>query len=369
MANRKFPAAIEADFIQKVYDLVLSGTDVHPDLYNEYYRRLTDAAQTGWGRSWWNPETLTEAEHIERMRRNLASFSAHKAQAALAEARAYLYDADGNKRPKAQFEELARGTMRRHNRTYLRAELDTATGAAAQAEGWQRFTSRAYLYPNLRYETVGDERVREEHKTMDGAVYPLDSPFWDTYYPPNGWRCRCIVIQTDDPVKEQEAGWTPSKGFNQNVGKTMQLFGEDHPYFKVSKASADRIEAQGKKLRAAQEKPQVQSIVKEKYIDKGVEFSPVGLPIPFKLNSKSLGHVLASEHPEEATRNALLTVLDLAIPRMTFQQTSSPRTDDVGSWNYWWYTFTWLEEFFINIRSLKVENVSYELWEITDKID
>lgn len=304
------------------------------------------------------------------MRRNLASFSAHKAQAALAEARAYLYDSDGNKRPKAQFDELAKGVMRRHNRTYLRAELDTATGAAAQAEGWQRFTTRAFLYPNLRYETVGDERVREEHKTLDGAVYPLDSPFWDTYYPPNGWRCRCIVIQTDDPVKEQEAGWTPSKGFNQNVGKTMQLFGEDHPYFKVSKASADRIEAQGKKLRAAIEKPQVLKAVQDKFINQGTEFRPIGLPKPFKLSNNMVDHVLAGEHPEQATRNALLAVLDLAMPRLSFKQTSSPRPGDTESWNYLWYTITWLEEFFINIRTLKAENeLEHELWEITDKID
>lgn len=353
-----------------MYDLTLGATDVHDGLFNEYYRRLVDSAQTGWGRDWWNPDSLLEAEHIERMRRNLASFSAHKAQAALAEARAYLYDADGKKLPKARFEELATGVMRRHNRTYLRAETETAAGAAAQAEGWQRFTSRAYLYPNLRYETVGDERVREEHRSLDGGVYPLNSSFWDTYYPPNGWRCRCIVIQTDDPVDEKAADWTPSKGFNQNVGKTMQLLGEDHPYFNVSKASADRIDAQGKKLRAGIEKPQVQQVVKEKYIDKGVEFRPVGLPKPFKLNSKSLGHVLASEHPDEATRNALLTVLDLAVPRLTFQQTSSPRTGDIGSWNYWWYSLAWLEEFFINIRTLKAENeLNHELWEVTDKID
>lgn len=353
-----------------MYDLTLGATDVHPELFGEYYRRLVDSAQTGWGRDWWTPDTLLESQHIERMRRNLASFSAHKAQAALAEARGYLYDNNGKKRPQSQFDELAKGVMRRHNRLYLRTEMETAAGAAAQAEGWQRFTSRAYLYPNLRYETVGDERVREEHKTLDRAVYPLDSPFWDTYYPPNGWRCRCIVIQTDDPVKEQEAGWTPAKGFNQNVGKTMNLFGEDHPYFNVTPASADRIQAQGKKLRASIEKPQVAKVVQNKYINPGVEFRPIGIPKPFKLTPRMVDHVLAGPHPEEATRNAMLSVLDLVMPRLSFKQTASPRPVDTESWNYLWYSIAWLEEFFINIRTLKAENeLEYELWEITDKID
>ncbi|MCY4418570.1 MAG: phage minor head protein [Cytophagales bacterium] len=49
-------------------------------------------------------------------------------------------------------------------------------------------------YPNWRYSTVGDERVRPEHADLDGVTYPKDDPFWDEAFPPNGWNCRCKTV-------------------------------------------------------------------------------------------------------------------------------------------------------------------------------
>ncbi len=33
---------------------------------------------------------------------------------------------------------------------------------------------------------------------FDGLVYQTDHVFWKTYYPPNGWKCRCDVVQMND---------------------------------------------------------------------------------------------------------------------------------------------------------------------------
>lgn len=49
----------------------------------------------------------------------------------------------------------------------------------------------ARYFPYLRYSAVNDTRTRPTHLAMDGLVYPIDHPFWDTWYPPNGFRCRC----------------------------------------------------------------------------------------------------------------------------------------------------------------------------------
>jgi len=47
--------------------------------------------------------------------------------------------------------------------------------------------------PYWMYDAVNDKRTRETHLALDSEVYPSDHPFWDTWYPPNGYRCRCGV--------------------------------------------------------------------------------------------------------------------------------------------------------------------------------
>lgn len=47
--------------------------------------------------------------------------------------------------------------------------------------------------PYWQYSAVNDSRTRPTHRALHGRVYRADSPFWDTFYPPNGFRCRCKV--------------------------------------------------------------------------------------------------------------------------------------------------------------------------------
>jgi SPP1 gp7 family putative phage head morphogenesis protein len=49
------------------------------------------------------------------------------------------------------------------------------------------------LRPFWQYDAVNDSHTRPSHLIMDGKVYPADSPVWDTWFPPNGFRCRCTV--------------------------------------------------------------------------------------------------------------------------------------------------------------------------------
>ncbi len=49
------------------------------------------------------------------------------------------------------------------------------------------------LRPYWQYDAVNDRHTRRSHLAMDGRVFPADSPVWDTWYPPNGFRCRCNV--------------------------------------------------------------------------------------------------------------------------------------------------------------------------------
>jgi len=49
------------------------------------------------------------------------------------------------------------------------------------------------LLPYWRYSAINDSRTRPTHLAMDGRVWPAEHPMWDTWFPPNGYRCRCSV--------------------------------------------------------------------------------------------------------------------------------------------------------------------------------
>ena len=83
------------------------------------------------------------------------------------------------------------------------------------------------------YVTAGDDRVRAEHYALDGTRAPKDDPIWDRIWPPNGWACRCDVVEifVDDPAEERQTEmWDerevdgkmvvpgPDKGFAYNPG-------------------------------------------------------------------------------------------------------------------------------------------------------
>ncbi len=70
------------------------------------------------------------------------------------------------------------------------------------------------------YATVDDNRVRPEHAAVDGTILPKDDTWWLTWWPPNGWNCRCQVL----PVFEQQrivappTEVQPDTGFSFNPG-------------------------------------------------------------------------------------------------------------------------------------------------------
>lgn len=65
---------------------------------------------------------------------------------------------------------------------------------AAHAQGTADYALATPAVDYLIYKTVGDERVRLTHRTLEGVCLPKGDAWWNTHYPPNGWRCRCKAI-------------------------------------------------------------------------------------------------------------------------------------------------------------------------------
>ncbi len=70
---------------------------------------------------------------------------------------------------------------------------------------YEQMTDPAVLdaRPYWQYDAVNDSHTRPSHLALDGHVFPADSPIWDTWYPPNGYRCRCTVRSLSKRQVEQ----------------------------------------------------------------------------------------------------------------------------------------------------------------------
>jgi SPP1 gp7 family putative phage head morphogenesis protein len=75
-----------------------------------------------------------------------------------------------------------------------RVIFETNLRTAYMAGRWKQIEANRDAFPFLEYQAVLDRRTRPQHRTWDGTVLPVEHPFWNTHYPPNGWGCRCTVV-------------------------------------------------------------------------------------------------------------------------------------------------------------------------------
>ena len=95
---------------------------------------------------------------------------------------------------------------------------------------YQQMTDPAVmkLRPYWMYDAVNDAHTRRTHLAMSGRVFPADSPVWDIWFPPNGFRCRCTV-RTLSRRQVEQRGLTvetvppldihPDRNFGTNAAK------------------------------------------------------------------------------------------------------------------------------------------------------
>lgn len=83
-----------------------------------------------------------------------------------------------------------------------------------------------------RYVTTGDDRVRPTHWALEGVTLPKDHVFWEHFYPPNGWNCRCQAIPLFTPAliiypptEINGIPISPDKGFNWHAGRVFNPLG------------------------------------------------------------------------------------------------------------------------------------------------
>jgi SPP1 gp7 family putative phage head morphogenesis protein len=122
----------------------------------------------------------------------------------------------------------------------LRTIYDTNLRMARAAGQWKRIEALKPYQPYLMYTAVRDARTRPLHRKWGGIapgsvriILPVDHPAWRQFYPPNGWGCRCDVIQLSERAMKRmglsvttEAelraiGWPTADGAFEALGRDV----------------------------------------------------------------------------------------------------------------------------------------------------
>ena len=234
-----FDHAVFDRAVKKVFDdkgftpEMLAAPEVR-GLIEETYNALNGAIDTA-------IKTETPPELTAALQNNAFIFSGFKAYHCLSEVGLELTDSDGHVKSFDTFRKDVEAIDKKYNTNYLYAEYNHAVHTSQMAVKWHDFMADGDRY-NLQYRTVGDERVRADHAALDGTTLPPSDDFWKFYLPPNGWNCRCNVVQvlrddypTSDPERAMAAGDECTNApkvriFRYNAGQEMSIFPRKHPY-------------------------------------------------------------------------------------------------------------------------------------------
>ena len=223
-----------------VYDsitkqLLETDEEFNFDLYQVTAEELVKAMSAGLK----SAATISEEDMIKlqgALRVNLFEFAAAKTVMQMKHYRALMMNQKKEIIAFDTFKKLVANEGEVFNQNYLRTEYNLTKQASLMAVKWQELDAEY-----LQFSTVGDNRVRPEHKLFDKFTAKKTDPIWKRLYTPLDWGCRCTII----PGKETQVSekynseWAnkmvdplvKGKIFDNNVGITLEIFNKSHPYF------------------------------------------------------------------------------------------------------------------------------------------
>ncbi|MBA3830154.1 MAG: minor capsid protein [Taibaiella sp.] len=222
-----------AALVQKIYNgELVSGIDAPTavDAAKGFMKGVTEGFGKGFDKIDYDTPDHEMLRHLEQ---NVYRFSAAKNWQMNKTLNELLRDGD-KVRPYAEFKKMATQVVDEWKNVWGKTEYDLAVSSSTMAGHWVRFEANKKQMPLLRYSTVHDSRVREAHRILDGTVRPVDDSFWKEYYPPNGWNCRCTVLQladgTETPDADLETPDIPDM-FRVNLAKEKLVYPNGSSYY------------------------------------------------------------------------------------------------------------------------------------------
>jgi len=131
------------------------------------------------------------------------------------------------------------GTPRRV-RTIAVNNMNTACAAGRYLEQMEE----ADIAPYWQYMCILDESTRQAHRDLHQKVFKCTDQFWQNFYPPNGWNCRCFVRNLTKSELDR-AGYTVEKTDGAFSTITKEIGGEmkEIPVFKYNDGGIEKVTA------------------------------------------------------------------------------------------------------------------------------
>jgi hypothetical protein len=342
-------------------------------LVKNIYAELNEAAGSGYGKNWNKlGNDAAQDRSVLHMQRNLYRFSGAKSFTELEQVNSAQYK-DGKSR---EFNDFLSDVLKindTYNITHKQAEWQTARQSGHSAREYQQFVADIKIFPNVRFKTVGDKRVRESHKKLEGTIVPINSEFLRRYMTPLDYRCRCRWVQTAEKVSkyipDTVEGVKPE--FIGNVGITNEVFpeqnrdgGKAHPHFAILRTNTEAVRAV-ERLMVKNFREEVRTWAKEKIVKANKAFKHKELPEGFKVSGIQLKSITGKPHADQFERNNLLYNLEENFKTAEFIS-KTPEIKGRPQYKMWYYFKDQSGNFFYNV--VEMADGSFILHAITDSI-
>ncbi len=130
------------------------------------------------------------------------------------------------------FKKLAAAKGKDFNENWLQAEYNLSVSVGQNSAAYHRFMSEKDTVTSyVQYQTAGDSKVRKEHDKLDGAIFNLSDKEAMKFWPPNGYGCRCEMIQYNR---------TPRPDQVMSGSTAMQMMDDENGTFSKSQFAINR---------------------------------------------------------------------------------------------------------------------------------
>ncbi len=308
---------IYADLVKNIYKGVVETGMIDKATLLDVAKKLIGALFEGYGTELSDIDYDTpDFRMLSHLTRNVYQFAAAKNYQQIKSLTEAVSDGD-KVRSFSEYRQEAKKILTDFNSTWLETEYNATIAGGQMASKWVVFQEGAQDMPSLQYRTAGDARVRDGHRLLDGVVKEISDSFWKTYYPPNGWNCRCTVIQlphkaTPTPDKNITKPDIP-KLFQTNLAENNLVFPPGSAYYKNCppeiKKEGDRL------LFKAQQDAAVKRLVGK------VEVNRPELQSPIIFNAKGIKEAFNQPLNKESyfDKNLMLGKIDQVLQTATYK--------------------------------------------------